>query len=627
MVFDTREFSPVVFRGTTMAPKDSYEYEEWWLEQLKRCLYGYSVNGVKITGPHYWYLNFWKIRGINRLVNPNQVAKRLVPPRFLQLDYDFFWEWDRAKREKKDICIAKKRQCGFSEKVSSICGHEFTLMPASQILIVAGEEKYAKNTTRFVHRGLDALHGTPFFKRRTPNSLDETISRFMVYEDDGSAHWDGDMSELYMLSAKNNPEVASRFSPSLVVYEETGHFEGLIRTRGYVVPSIEADGGEKTGWQIFLGTGGEMGKGTEDAAKIFYNPSDFNCLEYENIYSDDPDKKKICYFVPGWRYYIVDKHGIDDVEAGKKKMKENREAAVKSSDPDAIVKEAIARPENPDEIYMITGNNRFPVMLLNQQRNKIFRSKTLSNLATRGFVMPVYDNIPTPTMPQGMIKDVRWVPNKDGDVILIDPPQKDKSGKPLEIYYGGTDSYDRDEAPTSNSFLSTSIIDGMRNMYVARLTVRPKKAEEAYLKSALVCMLYGCRNLIEYSNLRIFDWYIRSGLEYMLKERPMLAYANVIKTTAVNKYGIDPITRDSWLSLYNSYMQDHVDKMFDVDQITRAILWRDDIPKYNCDITISSALARLHQMDEVEYQEEQKDPEEQRELFGYQLKAGIMQQS
>jgi len=46
----------------TNAPRGTFAYKEYWNEQTRRCLEGYEVSGVTITGEHYFYLNFSQIK-------------------------------------------------------------------------------------------------------------------------------------------------------------------------------------------------------------------------------------------------------------------------------------------------------------------------------------------------------------------------------------------------------------------------------------------------------------------------------------------------------------------------------------------------------------------------------------
>ena len=57
---NTREFSAearnfLKYGYYTNAPEGSYEWKEYWEEQTRRCLEGYEIGGVKITGRYYDY--------------------------------------------------------------------------------------------------------------------------------------------------------------------------------------------------------------------------------------------------------------------------------------------------------------------------------------------------------------------------------------------------------------------------------------------------------------------------------------------------------------------------------------------------------------------------------------------
>src|SRR5690554_5884271 len=43
----------------------THEYREYWLAQENYCINGYTSGGVRITGDHYFYLNFCQIKLTN----------------------------------------------------------------------------------------------------------------------------------------------------------------------------------------------------------------------------------------------------------------------------------------------------------------------------------------------------------------------------------------------------------------------------------------------------------------------------------------------------------------------------------------------------------------------------------
>ena len=42
----------------------SKAFSDFWREQYKRCKYGMTVNGYTITGDHYYFLNFYRLKDL-----------------------------------------------------------------------------------------------------------------------------------------------------------------------------------------------------------------------------------------------------------------------------------------------------------------------------------------------------------------------------------------------------------------------------------------------------------------------------------------------------------------------------------------------------------------------------------
>jgi len=589
MFVNTKLFSPVVTDGITNAHPLSFEYKSWWKEQRRRCIEGYEVGGVKITGDYYWYLNFWKIRGRSAETG----RKTLIAPRFLDMDYEYFNILQQARDEGKHVVVAKARQKGFSEKHAALMGKEFTFFPHSQTIITAGEEKYSNATMRMCVRGLNSLKDTEFFKRRQPDTLEYCMARYKVIEN-GAPFWKGFQSEIYNITSKNNPQATIGKSPSLIVFEEAGRFPGLVEAFKYIQPALEAEG-ETTGFAIIVGTGGDMDKGAAELEEIFYNPEAYNMLAFNNEWEDDGGSN-IGYFCPAWQFKIVDDQGNSLKDKSLETIESAREVARKSRSADAYVTTITQDPIVPSEAFMRTGGNMFNQALLNTQFARIRNSKNLSNMPDKGRLEWIKTD-------KGVITGVEFIYDDNGELLIFEHPELDSSNKAyLNLYVAGTDSYDKDEANTSDSKGSCSMYkmfkdaNSTSNIFVARYTDRPKTAERFYEETAKLCYYYNAPNLIEWSNISIFNWYRNNGFEGFLKERPMIAYANVKETKVRNKYGIDPGTKSEWLILYRDYIEDYSEIMYDSLQIERAIKFRNE-KKYNCDITISSSLAITHAKD------------------------------
>ena len=89
----------------TTAPFGTPDWMEYWEEQLKRCISGYEVREEdgrihKITGHHYFYLNFTQIQIVEENGEDEESAvaeKKTQNPDFWDGDYDYFWSLEIAR--------------------------------------------------------------------------------------------------------------------------------------------------------------------------------------------------------------------------------------------------------------------------------------------------------------------------------------------------------------------------------------------------------------------------------------------------------------------------------------------------------------------------------------------------
>lgn len=88
----------------TAAPWGTPDWMEYWETQLDRCIKGYSVfeeDGTehKITGHHYFYLNFTQIQIVKFEDDDESAAAEKISqnPDFWDGDYDYFWSLEIAR--------------------------------------------------------------------------------------------------------------------------------------------------------------------------------------------------------------------------------------------------------------------------------------------------------------------------------------------------------------------------------------------------------------------------------------------------------------------------------------------------------------------------------------------------
>lgn len=604
-------------------------YLKWWYEQRKRCIEGYSVGGVDIDGDLYWYLNFWRIKTKKR-------GKGMIPPRFLDLDKQFFDLINQARREGKNILALKRRQIGFSEKLAALAAKEYLLYPSSQTLIIAGLEEYCLNTLKKTKLGINAMSpnsqensAREFYKRSLKDIPEYVRSGFKVGMDVSKGYF----SEIYAITTKDNSQAANGKSPTLVIMEESGINPLLIPVYNQVLPSIQEMGKQDGKIVIFIGTGGEMKKGVADMMKLFYKPHEYNLLAVENEHEEEGfNNSYVSPFFPAWKYYVMDYDGNSYKEPGIHLILEERKK--RGSNKEDLHDFKTQMPLTPREAFSVSGASPFNIDRIENQLHRLL-SDDWHEKEQRGFFKEIINE-------QGVKEGVEWIPaplgmedalDANGDllypcIIFEHPTRPDPEDmthfryeygmrKYTGLYGAGTDSYDKDKAKTSDSQGSFVVMKGYLNASttsmtpVCRITWRPERKEKFYQQTALACIYYGeCENLIEWSNIAIFDWYKANNYDQLLKERPDITYAAIKNSVVNNRYGVDQNTKHVWIEHFAEYILDYCDNVYDIEALNRFRVFRSH--DHNCDITISYMLAWEGILDDVKKGYVPKDVENNR---------------
>ena len=246
-------------------PYLSYGWKEYWDEQRQRCLEGYEVGGVKITGNHYAYLNFCEIY--------DKSAGQSKFPDFWDGDFDFFWFLDIARYGIKEselkklhleatpthldgdrhFMMAKCRQRGFTWKLASIASNTFNHLRKTQTLLGAYDKGYLYKGGVW-DRTLECLNfvnthtGWKFGKAKSDSAYQR--KGFVEYVD-GIPVEGGFQSELFAVTFHQTASAARGKVPYYVIFEEAGEWPGLDSAYMATRPGCE-EGGKLTG-QIIVG--------------------------------------------------------------------------------------------------------------------------------------------------------------------------------------------------------------------------------------------------------------------------------------------------------------------------------------------------------------------------------------
>ena len=551
---------------------------------------------IKLT-----HFNPFRLKRKAERFNPNREMYKRVPIiKITKLDYQEESTCIEIKDSDHVYLMKDFVPTHNSEKgAGGIMGYNFTFLSDSINIIVAGIQEDSDHTMERTIIGLDSIANTQFYKERKRGGDSSTK---LISKNTGA--------EIRSLTAKDSPTAVSRFSPFFVLYEEIGKGkkEWSLEVAKYVLPSIETEG-VKTGWQLFGGTAGEMNDGVYDLEIRHYNPKDHNILDFPNIFDKDElnSDVRVGHFTGKDQYYIVDEDGNAMRQKSRGEILKRRE----EKKPKDKYKFITQLPVYASECFLTTSIGFFGeyiVQLLNE-RKALLQIRSEYRIVRKGRLDPK-----DPAKPfDGMV----WSSDEaDGWLQIIEEPEVDEEGHPyINLYKAGVDSYDQDEAHTTNSKGSMHIKktynpyikSAFFNMTVAQIIERPLPeqggAPTFYKHTAYVCIWYGCQMNIEYANLRIFQWLEDHGFQSLLKERPQLAFAGKILNTQVsNRYGTDRSLKPHILAeLADVLTEAYISRMFFLEQVIALSKYKYDPSgkKYNCDITISTAEMEISAKEDI----------------------------
>ena len=287
-------------RGTT-------DYKAFWDEELRRTREGYLVKHRKITGNHYFYLNYCRIERVLGGKGKARV-KKLFFPDFWDMDYEYFWwveiarngvlgelsqcremltkseiktvdwgnksdDWFLGLKEEvlydrlglrlrthpdwldggHHMIVAKARRKGFSYKNTALMVNAYNSIRNSQCVFGVAQTDFANQGMGFVNEYLGFLNEhTAWGKRREYQDTKDHKRASFKKIIDGKVVESGYMSEIIMSSFMNNTEATRGKSPYIMLYEEAGTFPALFDVWAAAIPSME-DGDFVTGQSIVFG--------------------------------------------------------------------------------------------------------------------------------------------------------------------------------------------------------------------------------------------------------------------------------------------------------------------------------------------------------------------------------------
>jgi len=416
-------------------PWGSPDWFTYWKEQRNRIINGYSVGGVKVTGDHYFYLNFCPILKVEDM-NAKKSAKVTDFPDFWDGDYNYFWAREIAfngivdglgvQTEFEEVCrikaktmpeadaqkkaleelfkglhlevkievdylnggynliVGKSRRKGYSYKNAAIAVKNYLCYPKALTIFAAYEKKflYPKGIYTMASNYLNFINANTawVYPKDVVDKMDHVKASTIEYRN-GVKIETGFLSEIMALTFKDNADAARGKDARDVIFEESGAFgtPGLLKDSYVATQDCVMAGSIKTGMITIFGTSGDMEGGTADYSEMHSNPLRFGMMPFQNIWDEDSSDMKCGFFHPiNWNMEgFYDEQGNSDVEGAKALELAQRKALLDNGATSAdIQKRMQEKPLGPFEAFGMVSTNNFPILELKRQL-EIVKAKNL----------------------------------------------------------------------------------------------------------------------------------------------------------------------------------------------------------------------------------------------------------
>lgn len=510
------------FEAQNPLPIDPFSIEniDWYNEMIDRCFRGFHYNGTRLTGDHFFYLNFFPI--MRAILDKNGYPTKnfdLEFPLYSQEDDYVMKQFEEADQDSKGIFLFTGRGFGKTYMVVSIAAKTYYLIPRSHSVISGSLDDHAAETFSKLKSGmtgLEKIHPTLFFNRML-DSEDMIKCGYIEYVD-GKKREMGNLSVVEKIIYSDKPGKSKGRRLNFQQFEEAGDWSGPASLKDCIAAS---EGTWKVGAikkcrVFYTGTGGTVK--SAQAKDIFFNPESYDLYQVR-----DWNNRPTGIVVPAYKKFggYWEKTGISDTVGAKAWLDAERER--KKADPIAYTKFIQEYPYNPDEMFMISGVNNFDQSKIADQFTKVttmleYRRGTFGNLHW--------------ILKEGKRAGAEWENNPNGKLWRLEEPEKDEDGNVYpHLYIAGYDGIDlgmQDTESGKGSQGATSVkkrllsTNKTNNIYVMFYVDRPTDIDDLFENNLLISYYYNCQFNIEDTKRGIVEYWKNRGEFERFMKRPRL---------------------------------------------------------------------------------------------------------
>lgn len=522
--------------------RNSRSWRAFWKEQFIRCKYGMTSHGYTITGDHYYFLNFYRLKDLDN-VEEAGMGRQEIFPNFLEGQYEWFHYLKLARKLRMNACMMKARGAGYSEIEASIISNSYNVIKGSINVCTAFAQTQLDKLLEKVWANINWLYyntdGGMAHLSQAKNS--NYLRRASHYEiRDGQKIEVGWGSQIQGIIT-DKPGKLRGDRTDILMFEECGLWPQF--TKAYTqADALVGQIGRQWGLRLMGGTGGETGPQMEGLRKMYYEPQLFGVLPYRHNFTKNGEYAITSFFLPAFRTIkelsLLDNRGWLDDEDGKAYFNKTRD--LKAQDPEEFTTFCAEYCFDGEEAFSLEGNNKFNKILIAEQLANIRIHKD-SPKPERGTLEYIFKN---GQHSRENITGLRWIKNNNGGVQIIEHPiwtqvSYDEDGNELKyekmngLYVAGIDSIDLGMDDTSALTKDPSnfcIVIKRRQFglkdptYVAIYKARPNDVRDAYKTAIKLLQYYNCKANLEATRVSMLSWAREKKYLNYFMYRPVATY-------------------------------------------------------------------------------------------------------
>jgi hypothetical protein len=539
---------------TDALPGTKQYYDYWDNEQFK-CMHGFEINGIRISGFHYFYLNYCPI---DRIIDEEQPDGEVISrrdrsfPAFYDGDFEYFNSVDKARKENKHMVVLKARRKGFSYKAAAMLCRNYFHLRNSKNFVFASDKQYLTGDG-MLSKAWDIVS---FIDDNTawsqPRLIDREMHKQSGYKKNvnGADVTLGFKSQIIGVSLKDDPDKIRGKAGELIFFEEAGSFSGLLKAWEVAMPTMR-QGSKTLGTMIAFGTGGEEGPGFEGLEELFYHPEAYDCLAFENEWDAGAMGTSCGFFVPIYKNLdgFMDNQGNSLSTEAMDYEETQREKKRKGNDPKSYDQYIAEHPFTPQEATLQVTANTFDVNSLKEQYNRVIAN----DLHKIGVAGEMYYNSKGKVdfTPSSSVRPIYKFPHRPDDdltgaITIYETPFKTQDDIiPKNLYIICHDPYAQGKAASSMSLGAAYVIKVPNNMskpddiIVASYIGRPATQDEYNRNLFMLAEYYNAKIGFENDRGEVIAYAKRfRKMHYLQEEFEMLDKRELRSKNVKRQYGM-----------------------------------------------------------------------------------------